>query len=128
MPWILHLCQERHTFHLYHQAFSFSHLEHVHKRCNRNSKVINSWFSATPSLLWCYVLNKKSRTSIQDMDAPIYCFWLKALWNSPSSQQASHHVENSSIFSFQYTILLWCISSCEFPSNTVINTKIFKCF
>ena len=38
----------------------------------KNLKVVYYWFSSTPSLLRCHVLNRE-RTFIEDMNAPIYC-------------------------------------------------------
>ena len=128
MLWKLHLRQERHIFHPYYQASFFSHLEHVHKQCSQNSKVIYCWFPPTPSFLKCHVLNIKSRSSIQRMNALIYCLKPKTLWNVPFWWQVSYHAENGFIFPLWYIILLRWVGSCKFPSNTLFVTKNFKFF
>ena len=92
----------------------------------KNFKIIYSWFPSTPSLLWCHILNSNCRTFVQDVNTLIYCFRLKRFWDSPSCQQVSHHIENGSVFPLWYTILLWCISTCQLSSNAMNFTKNFK--
>ena len=80
----------------------------------------------TPCFLWCHILNSKWRTSIQNMNAPIDSFRLKAFWNVTHCQKASHHIENCVIFPLANSILLRCVSFCKLPVNPIHFTKIFK--
>lgn len=65
----------------YHWEFSFSDLGYAHNLYNRNSEVIYIRFAPTPCLLGGHILNRKSRESVPDMNALVYCLNPKAFWN-----------------------------------------------
>ena len=69
---------------------------------------------------------KKSRTSIQNMNTSIYCFWPSFLWNSFICNHTSNHVEDNIVFSFGNTILLRCVGFCQLVLNSLLSTKIYK--
>jgi len=78
----------------------------------KTSQVKNIWLSYTLCFLGSHVIQAFSMTFIGQLDCTSYSFDPKLFKHFLGFEHVSYHIEDASIFSLHYAILLWRSRHC----------------
>lgn len=88
--------------------------------------MVNIWLFLIPNLIGTHVFQAISGVPIQDIHYCLNCINLINIAKLPSLQDASCHFNNSLIFPFSYSILIWSITNNKLSSNATFFEKCKK--